>query len=132
MPEKIKETSGIQEKLSPDHLPGFHTMDLSCSQPQSISGKSGYGIKMINPHNGALQESLLTGLFEKSDWSGARWIGYEDIPDSLLLVPGVHGSGDNLGNVAQEENNCSLLQKRVPSWEENFTCIYFCQRSGPV
>ena len=46
---------------------------------------------MINHHTGALTGEFVTGLFEKSDWSGARWIGYEDIPDSLLLVPGVHG-----------------------------------------
>jgi hypothetical protein len=58
MPEKITETSGIQEKLSPDHLYGFHTMDLSCSQPQSTSGKSGFGMKTINPRGGASQMSF--------------------------------------------------------------------------
>jgi hypothetical protein len=44
--------------------------------------------------------NFITGLFDKSDWSGAKWIGYDEIPDSLLLVPGVHGNGDNLDNVA--------------------------------
>lgn len=44
--------------------------------------------------------NFITGLFDKSGWSGAKWIGYEEIPDSLLLVPGVHGNGDNLRNVA--------------------------------
>ncbi len=33
-------------------------------------------------------------------WAGAKWIGYEQLPDSLKLVPGVHGDGNNLGNLA--------------------------------
>jgi alpha-L-rhamnosidase len=57
---------------------------------------------------------FITGLNEKSDWSGARWIGYEDIPDSLLLVPGVHGSGDKLGNVARKRTI-------VPCFRKEFT-----------
>ncbi len=43
---------------------------------------------------------FITGLFDKNGWSGARWIGFEEIPDSLLLVPGVHGNGDDLGEKA--------------------------------
>ena len=87
---------------------------------------------MINPPRWSNSGEFITGLFEKSDWSGARWIGFEDIPDSLLLVPGVHGSGDNLGNVARKTDNSSIFQERVPAWKENFTCIYFCQRTGSV
>src|SRR5450759_2625471 len=45
---------------------------------------------------------FVTGLFTKKDWSNASWIGYEEIPDSLLLVPGIHGNGDNLGEVAKK------------------------------
>jgi alpha-L-rhamnosidase len=45
---------------------------------------------------------FVTGLFDQEGWSGAKWIGYEDIPDSLLLVPGVHGNGNNLGDVAKK------------------------------
>jgi len=33
---------------------------------------------------------FITGLFVDKDWSGAEWIGFEEIPDSLLLVPGIH------------------------------------------
>ena len=42
---------------------------------------------MINHQTWSSAGEFITGLFEKSDWSGARWIGFEDIPDSLLLVP---------------------------------------------
>ena len=41
--------------------------------------------------------SFITGLFNEKDWNDARWIGYEDMPDSSLLVPGIHGSGNGLG-----------------------------------
>ena len=54
---------------------------------------------------------LITGLPEKGDWGGARWIGFEDIPDSLLLVPGVHGSGDNLGNLARKRTIVPFFRK---------------------
>ena len=55
--------------------------------------------------------SFITGLFEPSDWSGATWIGYEEIEDSLLLVPGIHGNGDNLGNVALKRTIIPLFRK---------------------
>ena len=42
---------------------------------------------------------FVTGLSDRG-WSGAKWIGYEELPDSLKLVPGVHGSGNSLGNLA--------------------------------
>ncbi|HUX96182.1 MAG TPA: family 78 glycoside hydrolase catalytic domain [Bacteroidales bacterium] len=55
--------------------------------------------------------SFITGLFEPSDWSGAKWIGYEDIPDSLLIVPGVHGNGDNLRNIAVKRTVIPCFRK---------------------
>lgn len=42
---------------------------------------------------------FVTGIPDAA-WSGAKWIGFEEMPDSLRLVPGVHGSGNNLGNLA--------------------------------
>lgn len=46
--------------------------------------------------------SFVTGLFNQENWSGAQWIGYDSLPDSLRLVPGVHGSGNELGPIAQD------------------------------
>jgi alpha-L-rhamnosidase len=54
---------------------------------------------------------FLTALFNSSDWSSAKWIGFEEIPDSLLLVPGVHGSGDYLGNIAKKRTTVPLFRK---------------------
>lgn len=32
-----------------------------------------------------------TALFTADDWGNAQWIGYEELPDSLVTIPGVHG-----------------------------------------
>lgn len=42
---------------------------------------------------------FVTGIAD-GGWAGAKWIGFEQLPDSLRLVPGVHGSGDHLGYLA--------------------------------
>lgn len=40
---------------------------------------------------------FVTGLAGPGDWSGARWIAFEELPDALKIVPGVHGNGGDLG-----------------------------------
>ena len=40
------------------------------------------------------------GLLTASDWENAKWIGYENLPDSMKVVPAVHGNGKELGNKA--------------------------------
>ena len=34
--------------------------------------------------------SFVTAILHKEDWSDAKWIVYEEMPESLRLVPGVH------------------------------------------
>jgi hypothetical protein len=63
------------------------------------------------PSQWSLTGEFLTGLFDRSDWKGAKWIGFEEIPDSLLLVPGVHGNGNNLGNIARKRTTVPLFRK---------------------
>jgi alpha-L-rhamnosidase len=64
--------------------------------------------------------NFVTGLFDNSGWNGAKWIGYEEIPDSLLLVPGVHGNGDNLGEVAKKRTTVPYFRKEF-SLEKKIT-----------
>jgi len=59
----------------------------------------------------SIPASFITGLSEQEDWSGAKWIGFEDIADSLLLVPGVHGNGNNLGETAKKRTVIPLFRK---------------------
>ncbi|MBX6381048.1 MAG: family 78 glycoside hydrolase catalytic domain [Thermoflavifilum aggregans] len=43
---------------------------------------------------------FVTGMLDDNEWNDAQWIAYEKLPDSMKVFPGVHGSGDNLGNKA--------------------------------
>ncbi|MCX6254482.1 MAG: family 78 glycoside hydrolase catalytic domain [Bacteroidia bacterium] len=63
------------------------------------------------PSDWSTTGKFVTGLFDKNDWSGAKWIGYEEIPDSLILVPGVHGDGNNLGSVAKKRTTIPCFRK---------------------
>jgi hypothetical protein len=41
------------------------------------------------------------GLVDAGSWSGAQWIALQSLPDSLRLVPGVHGNGsERLGKMS--------------------------------
>ena len=51
------------------------------------------------------------GLLTAKDWGGARWIGYENLPDSMKIVPGIHGSGDKLGPKGVERSIIPLFRK---------------------
>jgi alpha-L-rhamnosidase len=33
------------------------------------------------------------GLLTPADWNGAKWIGYEEIIDTMIIVPHIHGNG---------------------------------------
>lgn len=48
---------------------------------------------------------------EITDWGKAVWIGFENLPDSMKVVPGVHGNGDKLGNKAVKRGVVPLFRK---------------------
>jgi hypothetical protein len=54
-----------------------------------------------------------TGLFSENDWQGAQWIAYELLDTSLVLVPGIHGSGNNLEEKA-------LQRPVIPQFRKSF------------
>ncbi|MEO6915969.1 MAG: family 78 glycoside hydrolase catalytic domain [Chitinophagaceae bacterium] len=56
-------------------------------------------------------QHFTTGLYEKSDWAGAKWIGYEDLEDSMRVRPGVHGDGNSLGEKALKRSVSPLFRK---------------------
>ena len=66
---------------------------------------------------------FVTGLFDKNSWNNAKWIGYEDIPESLLLIPGVHGDGNNLGETAKKRTVVPYFRKEF-SLEKKITRAY--------
>jgi hypothetical protein len=57
---------------------------------------------------------FITGLFDETDWDAAVWIGYEDIPDSMILVPGIHKGIKIEGDIAKKK-------PVVPYFRKEFT-----------
>lgn len=55
---------------------------------------------------------FVTGIPD-AGWAGAKWIGYERLSDSLKLVPGVHGSGNGLGNLAVKRPVVPSFRKTI-------------------
>ena len=43
-----------------------------------------------NETNWSEPTSFVTALFNKSDWTSAKWLVYEEMPKELRMVPGVH------------------------------------------
>jgi len=56
-------------------------------------------------------QHFTTGLFSSTDWSGAKWIGYEELPDSLLLIPGVPDT-EGLGNKCMRRTIIPYFRKQ--------------------
>jgi hypothetical protein len=44
-------------------------------------------------------------------WNGAKWIAFEQLHKDMVVVPGVHGSGDKLGNKAKERSVVPMFRK---------------------
>ena len=44
-------------------------------------------------------------------WTNAQWIAFEKLQDSMLIVPGVHGSGDQLGNKGIKRSIVPMFRK---------------------
>ncbi len=49
------------------------------------------------------------GLPDKKDWGNAKWIGYNEINDTSIIIPHVHGNGKRLWGARQ--NVLPLLRK---------------------
>lgn len=63
------------------------------------------------PSEWSKSASFITGLFEEKDWGGAKWIGYEEIHDSMLLVPGIHKGIKIEGDIATKRSIVPYFRK---------------------
>jgi hypothetical protein len=52
-----------------------------------------------------------TGLYSETDWKNAKWIGYEEMPVELKLVPGIHGNGNDQGQKALKRPIVPLFRR---------------------
>ena len=55
--------------------------------------------------------SFHTGLLSEPDWQNAKWIGYKELPAEKKMVPGIHGSGDKLGDLCVDRPVVPLFRK---------------------
>jgi hypothetical protein len=51
------------------------------------------------------------GMLSKKDWEDAKWIAFENMDASLRLVPGIHGSGNNLDKKAVKRPIIPMFRK---------------------
>ena len=51
------------------------------------------------------------GLLASADWDKATWISFENLPDSMRVVPGVHGDGNKLGTKAVKRDIIPQFRK---------------------
>jgi hypothetical protein len=86
--------------------------------------------KNDDPSEWSHEKTFISGLFDKSDWNNAKWIGAEDIPDSLLLVPGIHGNGNNLGNIAVKRTTIPFFRKEIKIDKKISSALIFISGLG--
>ncbi len=74
------------------------SLQIAYSGQRLLPGKDYYWKVMVwdNQNNSAWSKPAKwqMGLPDKKSWTGAQWIAYEKLPDSLRIVPGIHGAGD--------------------------------------
>jgi len=67
------------------------------------------------------------GLLSVKDWENAKWISYENLPEPMRVVPGVHGDGKDLGTKAVKRSVVPQFRKefRIEKQITNAT-LYIC------
>lgn len=74
--------------------------------------------------------SFQTGLFAVTNWENAQWIGYEELPAELKLVPGVHGNGNDQGLKAIKRPVVPLFRKNFMVQKNISSAILFVSGLG--
>ncbi len=68
--------------------------------------------KNNKPSAWCADQQFITGLFSAKDWSAAKWIGYEQLNDSMRTVPGIHEpNAEELGNKCIQRPVAPLFRK---------------------
>ena len=76
--------------------------------------------------------SFTTGLLQPTDWNNAKWIGYADLHDSLVVVPGVHNpDAGRLGNKLRQRTVIPLFRKEFVAKKSIANALIFISGLGP-
>ena len=73
---------------------------------------------------------LKTGLVSETDWQGAQWIGYEDMPANKRMVPGCTEMAINLENYVLTGLWCRYLEKNLLLEKKLRKQLYMLQDLG--
>jgi alpha-L-rhamnosidase len=78
--------------------------------------------------------TFCTGFENAADWQNARWIGYEELPDSMRVAPGVHsldgGAMKVLGNKAMKRTVIPYFRKEFKADKEIVSAYAFISGLG--
>jgi alpha-L-rhamnosidase len=96
------------------------SINFEYAGPDLSSAKTYYwSVRTWDNHGTVSQsniDSFTTTIFNINEWSDARWIGYEELPDSMRVVPGVHApNAKQLGNKAMKRAVIPLFRKEFIS-----------------
>ena len=50
-------------------------------------------------------------IAKSENWSNAQWITFEKLQDNMLIIPGVHGLGAQLGNKGLKRSIVPMFRK---------------------
>lgn len=76
--------------------------------------------------------SFAVGLLDGSDWDGARWIAFEELPDSLRVVPGQEFNKIKIGDRKTALNRLPQFRREVKVTKPVEPGDGLCQRPGTV
>ena len=83
--------------------------------PLSSEKKYFWKVKILNQAGKVSDWSAISswqmGLLSPKEWEKAIWISYDILPDSMKVIPGVHGDGNELGNRAIKRSIVPIFRK---------------------
>ena len=108
---------------------------VSYNGPELKSAQTYYWEVMVwnqdnQPSQWSEPASFHTGLISDSDWAGAKWIGYRDLLPELKVVPGIHGNGDQMGQLGLLRPVVPLLRKEFEASGEIESAMLFISGLG--
>jgi alpha-L-rhamnosidase len=76
-------------------------------------------------------QQFTTRLFTEMDWAKAKWIGYEELPDSMRVAPGIHAPQvKQLGNKCRQRAIVPLFRKEFNIGKQVKTALLFVTGLG--
>ena len=96
--DSIQLTKNVPDIWDSKEVPSPASIQVAFDGKTLISAKKYYWKIMARDNHGNVSAysniaSWQMGLLSNSDWKGAKWIGYDELPDSNIIIPAIHGNG---------------------------------------